>query len=1585
MSFNGPHPPLQMVKNTKTKLADFADETLAGISKHFRFLHGQLQNAELQTIEKLRECSLPPQMKLNEAMSKLNGYEMVLNKLRTFLHPTVSQDTLLKEVICIIHEHLENIPTNVNVTKIEKNPYHLKNSVENLSELIGRHFVSTFVDPQIKVRFSNNSCDQIRMSQISGTDFSRISQSSDRSSGALKKSSSVLDMVPRSVRGKKQERDGKKSNNISSPFNKSGIEFPKQESNFLRTFSAMDISKSNESTAISQKSRIGDWFQSDVLVRVRSVNSPEDFYVQSVHAAQHICEQLEAFTSTPDCVTPSIVVVGKQYIVYLNQSETDRWHRALVSQKSAQPDTYNVFLPDIGLHHFVHCKNFRQLPKHLAMLPYAAVHCSFKQLMPFQGGAEWSSEAAAFLKQVVQKNPVHVNVLRSVGSQFYEVDLITTNYKSTISVRESFLYTGLARSRSGYQHCQLSDPQQLMALPSQRLPRYEPNVGTVLMVQLLNLEHPHEFHVMPHDLENKRSQLQNELQRVMSHTSLSDLEPIYLGRLQLACVVNFEGHWHRACIEQILTEGYVIVRLVDNGKTQKLFWDQLFMLPEKFRSQEFAIKCCLADVETLQKNEYAWTKTAIAAFKQLISNPKLQMEVISVRDNVAHVALCFTRPGNDNTNVAALLVDQGHCLSSGESSQVIKPISVKTPLNPNTRKLIELNKASIDKFESLMPATVETVQRSAIEILHVVHPSEFYVTLSHFMIALAELRQGVQNNAVATYRVEKDAPRQDWQQGDMCYVRVKAGGDMEQLWHRGVIVGVADEKELTFNVKLRDIGEVVEGVPHSSLVTMDETFVEVAATATRCHLVGIKVKSAEWPPEAIEFFKAQILAYSSLHCSGYGHEGGSLRVKLWGAYTEISGPFSPAITKYICINDQLVSLGWAVKTSELPIELEEPIASLDTTTIMDAANADLKACLESVSRFNAGNQFVDEPNVDNYLECNSEMPPLDLLQDFNVESSTTDCAAAPLAWQSQRECKKSLFSAMPKYVTYDCEIYLSQVSDEPFIKHMGKLLTKRFKPMFDHQQLNTYVVGQAVVVKYHVDNLCYRGIVKSKINTNGMYNVYYVDYGNEEEVMPAEMLPFAPFPQLNAMCWRVAVHGVQPKENKYTQKAMDTVHHQIVMKMCSIRVMEAKGPNGVPSCQVKVAGVDIATMMISNGYAVRTKPAHAKPALVMPSKKTLESFKMFDELLQLGNLPPPVLYETNNTTVQPPPAKKKFMMDSQQMQHLECEEEFDCREDAMPKSPMIVDFDKDSDDSENELKSADGFSDDYTVEEVDEGIVNENRDPTASPEPDQVTYMPSPRIAAVQQFQHRLHLRNKEMLENSHFSPLDTSTERSYHGDVACFKSQNLPVGVKHFKCRIAKVLSATELQISPQLNEFTKQEISLAQETSALIREAKQLYPVQVDTPCLARYPQDNQWYRAIIEEIHQSSQQATVFYIDFHDTETVPFSDLKMMPKELFMFPQRSFRVKLRGIKMNRNFSETAVRHSLQACLCKYPFVFARVHYPPNYQYDGDDSSSGSEPSSFNVRQMFKPFEVDIFENEHKTELLYKPLIDSRMYLLK
>jgi len=68
----------QVVRAAKKKLSEYASETLASISKRFCHLHGLLQVAELQVIEKLRESSLPPQLELNEAMGTLSGYETVI-------------------------------------------------------------------------------------------------------------------------------------------------------------------------------------------------------------------------------------------------------------------------------------------------------------------------------------------------------------------------------------------------------------------------------------------------------------------------------------------------------------------------------------------------------------------------------------------------------------------------------------------------------------------------------------------------------------------------------------------------------------------------------------------------------------------------------------------------------------------------------------------------------------------------------------------------------------------------------------------------------------------------------------------------------------------------------------------------------------------------------------------------------------------------------------------------------------------------------------------------------------------------------------------------------------------------------------------------------------------------------------------------------------------------------------------------------------------------------------------------------------------------------------------------------------------
>jgi len=221
----------------------------------------------------------------------------------------------------------------------------------------------------------------------------------------------------------------------------------------------------------------------------------------------------------------------------------------------------------------------------------------------------------------------------------------------------------------------------------------------------------------------------------------------------------------------------------------------------------------------------------------------------------------------------------------------------------------------------------------------------------------------------------------------------------------------------------------------------------------------------------------------------------------------------------------------------------------------------------------------------------------------------------------------------------------------------------------------TYKVGQAVVVTYHMDNMIYRGIVQRLENNHNEYTVYYVDYGNMELVKADEMLPYAPFPDLNAMCFLVELHGVRSKQGKYSLKEMDTVHLNLVMKLSGVRIVddETVGPNKIPKCQIKVGNVDIATMMIDSGMSVPIEKQTIKNnTKYLPSQKFLEDFKVFDELDHLaageGELsdkeaPPTQRKHDSISSVQQPPTKK-FLVDQEEVEAFECDQDFDCQQAA---------------------------------------------------------------------------------------------------------------------------------------------------------------------------------------------------------------------------------------------------------------------------------------------------------------------------------
>ncbi|XP_020807671.1 uncharacterized protein LOC110183673 [Drosophila serrata] len=771
-----------VVRAAKQKLSDYASETLTSVSKYFSHLHGLLQVAEQRVIEELRESSLPPQMELNEAMGTLSVYEALIKHLMQYLDNGsetkmgVPNNIRLEEIINLVEEHLQKIPNTVQISQIKINPYRIYSEHIDIPSIIKQKFKCKFIDPNIKVSFKtdfecNSTISSINNAGITFYLSSSCGKENDTWSNVNGPRQQQHQQQPFSEKDhfNSMSNSQKRQSNKSSINSIAGIIDSFQQRNhhqldFVDSFLALDIAKPNNTT---RGPEVGDWIKTYVLVKVRFINSPEDFYVQGVQAAQRVREELETFAQslTVGHCNPPEIVVGQHYIIF-HQDQN-----AIIGPWSARrwphrTPTRSCCLTLVSTSRCTIASEFREMPQHLSHIPYSAVHCRLSELMPGLGpNSEWAPEAITHLKQIVKNNSVHLIVKKALSHDLHEVDLITKNYNTNISICKSFLYSGLARSRCGRPPAVVLKLLQLDAPNNLRLPRPKLQIGDVFMIQMVHVEHPQEFYVMRHDLEGERCLKQSNLQRYMDFLNLSTLEHIFMGRLHLGCVVQLnDGQWKRASIEEILFDGYVLVRLVDDGPCQKIFWDKLFVLPSEFWEPERTIRCCLADVETLQNLSYVWTPEATAFFKQLTSNPKLHIEVINFTDDVVYVALRYTRGVSETTNVAVQMVAQGHCTSSGESSRMFT----------NTQSRVKA--MELTPFREPEAEDEDRNKRVKVKVLYIRHPHEFYVTLPQFLSQIEHLQKTMQTAAEAMS--EDQMPRTDWKVGDMCFVKVQAQSDL---------------------------------------------------------------------------------------------------------------------------------------------------------------------------------------------------------------------------------------------------------------------------------------------------------------------------------------------------------------------------------------------------------------------------------------------------------------------------------------------------------------------------------------------------------------------------------------------------------------------------------------------------------------------------------------------------------------------------------------------------------------------------------------------------------------------------------------
>ncbi|XP_049303754.1 RING finger protein 17 [Bactrocera dorsalis] len=1214
------------VKAIELQLEEYATQCLKDISEYFLQLHSFLQNEEARILEDFHNQCVEPQKIIRDAFSKLGETQSILNKMRTQLEQyqqKVPTDIYLRQVFDIYNTQLEEIDCRAQISKLTKSPF-IFEVKQDLRKDFSQCYAYQYVDPKITVRL------QPIYGDMKHSFSDRKSDSSDQMD---------VDCYIEKHKRKNNERNKKK----------------KQEK--LRYDGNEDASNSRTSDVESQ----GHLLRDKELVRISYVKSPEHFYVQTKNAIHQIRELSNKYVNFMQTdIIPKVITEGQYYMAYHNDDK--QWYRGMV-KKILTNDLYKVFLVDIGMQIEVPKGRFCEIDSKSLNIPFAAIRCAIHDIIPV--GKSWNEEATNLLVEITNNHFVRVSIVERIKENMLSVDLITTSGEEAISVRESFLYTGLAREMSGASN--MPSPLKKispMARTNQRLPKYSFHNGDMLIVKVTNIESPHMFYVMKLDAIEMAQRLKSDLNFQYNQPN-ETLQPVFLALAQMCCAVRIEDIWHRARVEEIHGGGKISVHLVDEGSQHEVNWRQIFPLINKFRAQkEFTIKCALADIEPLQENSYAWTSEAIREFSQLAANPTLQMTILSTNEATIRVTLHVCKKHMD-INIGAMLVNYGHCVATGESSQVVEVY--KTPkkrVSLPTNTLTDATQFSQgntnvkgkdvpmqDVKETVNTAGVATksdkpvkvLKRTPVKVVHVVDPGEFYIQIASLTTGIAKFHNQLQQaqnedqSNTSSFSLCSQSTN-NWFVGNHCLVNTKYKSDLTKQtqatqtsspseWYRAIIIAIkADIEADLYTVFLRDIGATISDITSAQLRVIDHQWDRVTNAVHRCHLACIEPTggTTAWSHSAIDCFKHTVGSFESLSATLQGKRlpgSNSLPIVLWGTITETEDPLAPCITKHSIINRILVKAGLAYSVQRLDVTEQ-----LDKLLEMEFAEGEI-TMEEWNNNFmsNAALKEIDHPgnafkafDSDNSMKTDDHdtnvIPEIDFTLDLVVDSQacgepTVFTSKAPEAWLQSKPINKSIFVAIPTYVDYEAIVYLHDAYDKDLLKHLREIIMKTYGEYeMPTTSIPVYTPGQACLVRYHVDKRLYRGIVQKKKKDD--FIVQFIDYGNVESVKLHDLLPFAPFPKLPRIANKYRIEGIRAKstDGVYTTDVLDIIHVTVVEKLVSIRVASAELQNPIKACSMRLGNMDVAEYLISGGHVerdiLRSDRSHKKN-----KKNTRDKFK----------------------------------------------------------------------------------------------------------------------------------------------------------------------------------------------------------------------------------------------------------------------------------------------------------------------------------------------------------------------------------------
>ncbi|XP_055587739.1 tudor domain-containing protein 6 [Uranotaenia lowii] len=1273
-------------------------------------------------------------------------------------------------------------------------------------------------------------------------------------------------------------------------------------------------------------------------VNVTCVESPGKFYVQNQcfkSIVNELCQDEGESASEPDQIA-----IGELYLVHPS-SET-KWYRAKVLSRSRHSKKYRVMFIDYGRTEEVTSAQIRDLSEELREFEAGAYECMLYDLIPVSG-KKWTPEARQIMIDFIDNKQMIMYLVENDENSKYpmHVDLFSQTVDSPKSLRGALVYLNLAKvdpspeRRSEIAIRKIDQLEKTLTKWSSEYKRRftapELERDDVFKVHLTYSVSPSEFYISKTTWSIQTQKLQSELTQYCN----KEAKVAYHPHVGMVCAfVERDAYdqqtWRRGLVVKV-GEAHCEILSVDTGHKLIITWQDIRYLPKQFCQQpELAVRCKLMDITPFKQHNYRWTDETIREFNRIANVPSAFQVFVGSRDVIDRcyeVALYMVKKKHD-VCVNALMVKNGFAVSTGRESLMVEHI--KDVMEEPTPKL-DLTVASgsgQNSNRSKGNSSEKKQTRARVELLRIVSPGEFYVTLIKNASGIDRMQEEIQNKMED--KMDEGDDKTIWNIDELCLVFPTAVLGNERIsceWYRARVIEIVDSSNYT--VFLIDKAFTM-CVHYTNMCVIPPGLKQVHPAAIRCFLACVvpTANQTTWSPSVIDAFKVAIDKFEGFAISLHGRSiENSLPVILWGLTASNANALSPHMFDYTNINNTLVKYGY--------VHLKEKFQPLASAGSVEDELARLTQAFD---------RFIEELDV--VMEEKSEEPSISNSCELYKEELSTE--PTPIEqWLPAKPIDKNIFVAVATYVDNNGVIYLHDVEREPFLTAMRKIINDKYgdsQPVSGHK---FFANGEPCLARFHLDNHFYRAVVRKAISPI-RYKVQFVDYGNIEECNFEELRKEVICGKVPTMVNRYRLSDVAPLGDKgiWDIEVLDAMHSLIVGKQCQVRVdtdMDYSNTDVVP-CFLKVTGevtIDVSDYLLRHKLVAKKREIFAEKVDILydPHSNLQEGSSEAAKGKPSSRLRIAANFGTESTNTNSGSEEAGVKPKSSEASNQDLEDLL--QRVAAEQDPDAEEFEDTSGIDLNKVQYFCSYQDIKLEMESDpeDGELSEEERKTAED--------------------------GTENGSNLSFNPndFDTSTQidpplEMTRPTVNGFPQFEVDETISGFYCEVTNLIDPFNLYVFPLMDDHVKRMKELMAKIQCYARKHRTCSDIEEKMPCLALFKQDNFWYRGLIEEYIPNRGEVRIFYVDYLNKETVSVRDILKCPVNLRRVPLRNVQVKLHALKANSRLREPDIMRKLVE-LIEGKRIYVKV-----------------------IRHTLIP-EVELYTDAKCTSLIYQQMLKEKYFL--